>query len=45
VAMAWVVTSTGSWNFAPVTLVLAAIIGIALMFALRRIEARNSAAT
>lgn len=44
VAMAWVVTSTGSWNFAPVTLVLAAIIGIALMFALRRIEARNSAA-
>ena len=45
VAMAWVVTSTGSWDFAPVTLVLAAIIGIALMFALRRIEARNSAAT
>lgn len=44
VAMAWVVTSTGSWDFAPVTLVLAAIIGIGLMFALRRIETRNTAA-
>lgn len=45
VAMAWVVTSTGSWDFAPVTLVIAAGVGSALMFTLRRIEARNPAAT
>lgn len=41
VAMAWVVTNTGSWDFAPVTLVIAAIVGSALMFGLRRIEART----
>lgn len=44
VAMAWVVTRAGSWDFAPVTLVLAAMIGIALMFALRCIEARSAGA-
>ena len=41
VAMAWVVTNLGGWNFAPVTLVSAAVIGSALMFALRRIETRR----
>lgn len=40
VAMVWVVTNTGSWDFAPVTLIVAAIIGSALMFGLRWIEAR-----
>jgi DHA1 family inner membrane transport protein len=42
VAMAWVVTRTGGWDFAPVILLVAACVGSALMFALRRIEARNS---
>ena len=42
VAMAWVVTSMGSWDFAPVTLVVAAILGCFLMLALRRIEARQT---
>jgi len=44
VAMAWVVTSTGSWDFAPVTLVIAAAVGSALMFGLRRIETRQTVA-
>lgn len=43
VAMAWVVTATGSWNFAPATLVVAAVIGVLLMLGLRRIEARQTA--
>jgi len=42
VAMAWVVTNTGSWDFAPVTLLIAAGIGSALMFGLRHIEVRAS---
>ena len=41
VAMAWIVTYQGSWNFAPVTLVAAAVRGSGLMFALRQIEARH----
>lgn len=41
VAMAWIVTHQGSWNFAPVTLVAAAVMGSGLMFALRQIEARH----
>lgn len=40
VAMAWVVTATGSWDFAPVTLVVASAIGIILMLGLHRIESR-----
>ena len=42
VAMAWVVTNTGSWDFAPVTLLIAAGIGGALMLGLRHIEVRAS---
>ncbi len=43
VTMAWVVTATGSWDYAPVTLVVASVVGVGLMLALRRIEARNPA--
>ncbi|MBO6783574.1 MAG: MFS transporter [Alphaproteobacteria bacterium] len=42
VAMAWVVTATGSWDFGPVTLVVAAAAGILLAFALRGIERRTA---
>lgn len=42
VAMAWVVTTTGSWDFAPVSLVVAALVGCFLMLGLRRIEARQT---
>jgi hypothetical protein len=38
--MAWVVTYSGSWDFAPVTIVTAAVIGIMLMLLLRRIGGR-----
>ncbi|MBT3402033.1 MAG: hypothetical protein HN420_18830 [Rhodospirillaceae bacterium] len=41
VAMAKVVTVTGSWDFAPVTLVVAAVTGSVLMLLLRRIERRR----
>ncbi len=40
VSMAWVVTYSGSWDFAPVTIVTAAVIGIMLMLLLRRIGGR-----
>lgn len=43
VAMAWVVTAAGSWDYAPVTLVAASAVGVGLMLSLRRIEARNAA--
>ena len=43
VTMAWVVTAMGSWDYAPVTLVVASVVGVGLMLALRRIEARNPA--
>lgn len=40
VAMAWVVATTGSWNFAPVTLISAAVAGIALTILLHALERR-----
>ena len=43
VAMAWVVTSTGSWDYGPVTLVVAAALGCFLAFGLRAIERAKSA--
>jgi hypothetical protein len=44
VAMAKVVTVTGSWNNAPITLVVAAVTGSALMLLLRWIEMRRAGA-
>jgi DHA1 family inner membrane transport protein len=41
IAMAWVVTNLGGWSFAPVPLVVAAVIGSALMLVLRQIETRQ----
>ncbi len=42
VAMAKIVTLTGSWDSAPITLVVAAVTGSVLMLMLRRIEIRRS---